>query len=101
MYYTVAAFRLSPNDGAGTVTPASRVVSSHTRGLVKCMGGPQAPRYRLLESLFGGAGGLIAPRCSSDALGRRPWGSLGECFRIRIQEVPQFSEVFRNSAIAM
>ena len=53
------------------------------------------------KSLFGGARGLVTPRCSSDALGRRPGGSLGECFRIRVQEVPQFPDVFRDSAIAM
>ena len=32
--------------------PASRVVSSHTRLLVKCTGGPQAPRYRLRVSVW-------------------------------------------------
>jgi len=53
------------------------------------------------ESLFGGAGGLVTPRYSSDALGRRPGGSLGECFWICVQEVPQFPDIFRDSAIAM
>ena len=101
MDHIVAAFQLSPNDETGTVAPASRVVSSHMRGLVKCVGGPQAPRYRLLESLVGGASGLITPRRSSNPLGRRPGGSLGECFWIRVQEIPQLSKVFWNSAVAM
>jgi len=53
------------------------------------------------KSLFGGARGLVTPRCSSDTLRRRPGGSLGECFRIRVQEIPQFPDVFQDPAIAM
>ena len=32
--------------------PASRVVSSHTKGLAMCVGGPQVPRYQLRVSVW-------------------------------------------------
>ena len=61
MDHIVAAFRLSPNDDTGTVAPASRVVSSHTRGLVKCMGGPAGAPVTGFSSLFSEARGGWSP----------------------------------------
>jgi len=54
-----------------------------------------------LSLCSGAQGELVTPRCSSNALGWRPGGSLGECFRIRVQEVSQFPDVLRDPAIAM
>ena len=79
----------------------SRVVSSHTKGLVMCMGQPMDGPITSFESLFRGARGLITICCSSDALRYRPEGLLGKYLRIRTQEIPQFSDVFWNSAITM
>ena len=60
----------------------SRVVSSHTKGLAMCVGGPQAPRYQLQVPVWrrkGTGRPLLLIRCpqveAQGFTGRMPWDS--------------------------